>query len=104
MHLSSSEKPSRRAAKGGKSPRVLVIYNPAAGQWRKRRLQTTLAALKGLGCAVHLFATQKALLELAKNGTPIVASEAVLGNSVPDATAQVKASVARAMAPQADQH
>jgi YegS/Rv2252/BmrU family lipid kinase len=60
MHLSSSEKPSRRAAKGGKSPRVLVIYNPAAGQWRKRRLQTTLAALKGLGCAVHLFATQKA--------------------------------------------
>jgi len=39
---------------------VLVIYNPAAGQWRKRRLQTTLAALKGLGCSVHLFATQKA--------------------------------------------
>src|ERR1700744_273625 len=60
MHLSSSEKPSRRAAKGGKSPRVLVIYNPAAGQWRKRKLQSTLAALKGLGCAVHLFATQKA--------------------------------------------
>lgn len=60
MHLSSSEKPSRRAAKGGKSPRILVIYNPAAGQWRKRKLQTTLAALKGLGCAVHLFATQKA--------------------------------------------
>ena len=60
MHLSSSETPSRRPGKGGKSPRVLVIYNPAAGQWRKRRLQTTLAALKGLGCAVHLFATQKA--------------------------------------------
>ena len=60
MHLSSSEKPVRRAAKGGKSPRVLVIYNPAAGQWRKRKLQTTLAALKGLGCSVHLFATQKA--------------------------------------------
>ena len=39
---------------------MLVIYNPAAGQWRKRRLQTTLAALKGLGCSVHLFATQKA--------------------------------------------
>jgi len=53
---------------------------------------------------MYVFATQKALLELAKNGTPIVASEAVLGNSVPDATAQVKASVARAMAPQADQH
>jgi YegS/Rv2252/BmrU family lipid kinase len=60
MHFSSTEKPSRRAAKGGKSPRVLVIYNPAAGQWRKRRLQTTLAALKGLGCVVHLFATGKA--------------------------------------------
>ncbi len=60
MHLSSTETPNRRGAKGGKSPRVLVIYNPAAGQWRKRRLQTTLAALKGLGCAVHLFATQKA--------------------------------------------
>ncbi len=37
-----------------------MIYNPAAGQWRKRRLQTTLAALKGLGCAITLFATQKA--------------------------------------------
>ena len=60
MHLSSPENPSRRVAKDGKSPRVLVIYNPAAGQWRKRRLQTTLAALKGLGCVVHLFATQKA--------------------------------------------
>ena len=59
MNLSLSEQPSRRAAKGGKSPRVLVIYNPAAGQWRKRRLQTTLAALKGLGCAITLFATQK---------------------------------------------
>jgi YegS/Rv2252/BmrU family lipid kinase len=60
MHFSSTETPSRRGGKGGKSPRVLVIYNPAAGQWRKRRLQTTLAALKGLGCTVHLFATQKA--------------------------------------------
>lgn len=39
---------------------MLVIYNPAAGQWRKRKLQTTLAALKGLGCAVTLFATGKA--------------------------------------------
>jgi YegS/Rv2252/BmrU family lipid kinase len=60
MNLSLSEPPSRRTAKGGKSPRVLVIYNPAAGQWRKRRLQTTLAALKGLGCTITLFATQKA--------------------------------------------
>ena len=60
MNLSLSEQTSRRSAKGGKSPRVLVIYNPAAGQWRKRRLQTTLAALKGLGCTITLFATQKA--------------------------------------------
>jgi len=59
MHFSSSETPSRRSGSGGKSSRVLVIYNPAAGQWRKRKLQTTLAALKGLGCAVTLFATQK---------------------------------------------
>ena len=60
MNLSLSQQPSRRTTKGGKSPRVLVIYNPAAGQWRKRRLQTTLAALKGLGCVITLFATQKA--------------------------------------------
>jgi len=46
-------------SKSGKARRVLVIYNPAAGQWRRRRLRTTLAALKGLGCAVTLYATGK---------------------------------------------
>ena len=60
MNVPLTEAPARRTAKAGKSSRVLVIYNPAAGQWRKRKLQTTLAALKGLGCAVTLFATQKA--------------------------------------------
>jgi YegS/Rv2252/BmrU family lipid kinase len=53
---------AERAARGGKTGtarRVLVIYNPAAGQWRQRRLRTTLAALKGLGCAITLFATGK---------------------------------------------
>ena len=52
---------------------------------------------------MYLVATQKALVELAKNGTPVLASEAVLGNSVPDDTAQVKQAVARAMT-QAGQH
>lgn len=60
MNLSLSEAPTLRAAKSGKSSRVLVIYNPAAGQWRKRKLRTTLAALKGLGCVITLFATGKA--------------------------------------------
>jgi YegS/Rv2252/BmrU family lipid kinase len=59
MNFPMTETPSRRAARGEKSSRVLVIYNPAAGQWRKRKLRTTLAALKGLGCAITLFATQK---------------------------------------------
>ncbi len=47
---------------------------------------------------LYLVATQKALIDLARNGTPVVASEAVLGNSVPDDTAAVKAAVARAVA------
>jgi diacylglycerol kinase (ATP) len=45
--------------KTGKARRVLVIYNPAAGQWRRWRLRSTLAALKGLGCTITLFATGK---------------------------------------------
>ena len=52
---------------------------------------------------LYLVATQKALVELARNGTPVLASEAVLGDSVPDDTAQVKEAVAKAMA-QAGQH
>jgi len=59
MNLSKDEMPMRGTGKTGKARRVLVIYNPAAGQWRKRRLRTTLAAMKGLGCHVSLFATGK---------------------------------------------
>jgi YegS/Rv2252/BmrU family lipid kinase len=39
--------------------RVLVLYNPAAGQWRRRRLRMTLAALKGLGCSITLRETTR---------------------------------------------
>jgi diacylglycerol kinase (ATP) len=59
MDLTTAETQLRVPGKTGRPRRVLVIYNPAAGQWRKRRLRTTLAALKGLGCAVSLFATGK---------------------------------------------
>jgi YegS/Rv2252/BmrU family lipid kinase len=55
----SDQAPRRGGGKSGKGHNVLVIYNPAAGQWRQRRLRTTLAALKGLGCKVTLFATGK---------------------------------------------
>ena len=53
---------------------------------------------------LYLAATQKALLDLARNGTPVLASEAVLGNSVPDDTARVKEAVARTIATQVGQH
>ena len=56
MHLASSDMTARDE---GKARRVLVLYNPAAGQWRRRRLRTTLAALKELGCEVTLTATGK---------------------------------------------
>jgi YegS/Rv2252/BmrU family lipid kinase len=59
MHLATSEAQNRTAVTRDKARRVLVIYNPAAGQWRQRRLRTTLAALKGLGCTITLFATGK---------------------------------------------
>lgn len=59
MHLTPREAANRTAGLKEKAHRVLVIYNPAAGQWRQRRLRTTLAALKGLGCAITLFATGK---------------------------------------------
>lgn len=39
--------------------RVLVIYNPTAGQWRRRRLQATLRALEGLGCPIALHETTR---------------------------------------------
>ena len=37
--------------------RVLVIYNPAAGQWRRRRLRATLRSLEALGCGLTLHET-----------------------------------------------
>jgi YegS/Rv2252/BmrU family lipid kinase len=39
--------------------RVLVIYNPAAGQWRRRRLQATLRALDEIGCPLTLHETTR---------------------------------------------
>lgn len=59
MHFATNEAPQRGPNSGAKSRRILVIYNPAAGQWRQRRLRTTLAALRGLGCNITLFATGK---------------------------------------------
>ena len=37
--------------------RVLVIYNPSAGQWRRRRLKATLRDLEALGCTLRLHET-----------------------------------------------
>lgn len=45
----------------------------------------------------YLAAVQTAVTNLGKNGTPVLVSEAVVGNSVPDATPVVKAAVAKAM-------
>jgi hypothetical protein len=53
---------------------------------------------------LYLVATQKVLADLGRDGTPVFASEAVLGSSVPDETAQVRSSVTRAMAASAGQH
>jgi YegS/Rv2252/BmrU family lipid kinase len=39
--------------------RVLVIYNPTAGQWRRRRLRATLTALEALGCVLTLHETMR---------------------------------------------
>jgi len=42
-----------------RSRRVLVIYNPTAGQWRRRKLQATLRALEDLGCPLTLHETTR---------------------------------------------
>jgi len=55
MHMDT-----RQAAIAGTATtarRVLVIYNPTAGQWRRRKLQATLRALEGLGCPLTLHKT-----------------------------------------------
>ena len=47
---------SQKSGHGTK--RVLVIYNPTAGQWRQRRLRATLTALDELGCLLRLYETK----------------------------------------------
>jgi len=37
--------------------RVVVLYNPVAGQRRRRRFAATLSALRALGCSVEVLAT-----------------------------------------------
>ena len=56
MHMAATE-----AGLGGEATtrRVLVIYNPAAGQWRRRRLRATLKCLGRLGCTVILQETMR---------------------------------------------
>lgn len=39
--------------------RILVIYNPTAGQWRRRRLRATLRGLEALGCHLTLHETTR---------------------------------------------
>ncbi len=46
---------------------------------------------------LYLAATESALRNLGKDGTPVLASEAVIGNSVPDYTPAVKEAVAKAL-------
>lgn len=46
---------------------------------------------------LYLTAVEKAVAELGADGTPVLVSEAVLGNSVTDATPRIKAAVDKAM-------
>ncbi len=54
MHMTSAQAGS---ADGTSRRRILVIYNPSAGQWRRRRLKATLHALEVLGCVLTLHET-----------------------------------------------
>ncbi len=56
MHMGSNDNVS---ADGAGARRVAVLYNPAAGQWRRRRLEATIKALKELGCNVTLRETTR---------------------------------------------
>jgi YegS/Rv2252/BmrU family lipid kinase len=47
-------------AGGTRRKRVLVIYNPTAGQWRRRRLWATLRDLEQRGCSLALYQTARA--------------------------------------------
>jgi YegS/Rv2252/BmrU family lipid kinase len=44
---------------GTRRRRILVIYNPSAGQWRRRRLKATLRGLEALGCTLTLHETTR---------------------------------------------
>jgi len=57
MHIGPSQSERQQAAVG---LRVAVIYNPTAGQWRRRRLTATLKALEALGCRLSLHETARA--------------------------------------------
>ena len=48
---------STQSGEGIRRQRVLVIYNPSAGQWRRHRLKTTLRDLEALGCTLTLHET-----------------------------------------------
>ncbi|MTJ82640.1 MAG: diacylglycerol kinase family lipid kinase [Telmatospirillum sp.] len=52
--------PHRATEPGIRRRRVLVIYNPTAGQWKRRRLQATLTQLEQRGCQVTLHETTRA--------------------------------------------
>ncbi len=56
MHMGSAE---IGLAETTGTRRVLVLYNPAAGQWRRRRLRATVKALEALGCNVMLRETTR---------------------------------------------
>ncbi len=55
--MSTTALPQDTMSVEGKARRVLVIYNPTAGQWRRRKLAATLKALEGLGCSLTLHQT-----------------------------------------------
>ncbi|HXP97233.1 MAG TPA: diacylglycerol kinase family protein [Telmatospirillum sp.] len=48
-----------KTEEGTRRRRVLVIYNPSAGQWRRRRLKATLRDLETLGCHLSLHETTR---------------------------------------------
>jgi YegS/Rv2252/BmrU family lipid kinase len=49
--------PENEIAVTARPRRVLVIYNPTAGQWRRRRLSAALRALEALDCPLTLHET-----------------------------------------------
>ncbi len=54
MHMACQDNPAETATR---PRRVLVIYNPTAGQWRRRKLAAALRAVAALGCPVTLHET-----------------------------------------------